>query len=354
MAAGFVIIFTFGELRGVPSPEQSLPWKLTAALLPSFGIMGATLAVVLAVRFSRRARYALAPLLIASAGGFALLLPRPFGSDAIAYLTGLGPVGLFLAMLACGVAGGWTALMRRVVSEPFAGWAAAIAALATFGMLFALHVSVAAGISAAIWPMSKLGDSYFALMLIVLIEALLWSAGVHGPAVLAPILTPVYLTMQMQNTHAFGAHVPLPYVVVVSLFLLIFPGGAGATFSLAALLTFSRVPRLRKIGRVTLLPAIFNVNDPLLFGVPVVFNPYFVIPFIGTPLVLATVTYAAVASGLVARAAFYIPSFVPAPIGAYAATQDPRAVVLTIANIVLALLIYYPFVRAYERHVGTT
>ena len=128
---------------------------------------------------------------------------------------------------------------------------------------------------------------------------MLWTAGVHGPAMLAAIVTPVYLTMQMQNTHAFIAHAPLPYIVVVSLFLFVFPGGAGATLPLAALLAISHVPRLRRVGRATLLPALFNLNEPLLFAAPVVFNPHLILPFVGAPLVLATVTYAAVATGLV-------------------------------------------------------
>ncbi|MBV8149401.1 MAG: PTS sugar transporter subunit IIC [Candidatus Eremiobacteraeota bacterium] len=142
--------------------------------------------------------------------------------------------------------------------------------------------------------------------------------------------------------------------MVVSIFLFVFPGGAGATLSLAALLAVSRVPRLRRLGRVTLLPAIFNINDPLLLGAPVIFNPFFVVPFIGTPLVLATTTYVAIAVGIVARAAFYVPSFVPAPLGTYVATQDFRAVGLTLVNIALSLVIYYPFVRAYERHLTRT
>jgi PTS system cellobiose-specific IIC component len=157
--------------------------------------------------------------------------------------------------------------------------------------------------------------------------------------------------MQMQNTHAFAVHAPLPYVVVVSLFLFVFPGGAGATLPLAALLAISHVPRLRRVGRATLLPALFNLNEPLLFAAPVVFNPHLALPFIGAPLVLATVTYAAVATGLVARAAFYVPSSVPTLVSTYLATQDLRAIALAVLNIAIATLIYYPFVRAYERHL---
>jgi PTS system cellobiose-specific IIC component len=75
------------------------------------------------------------------------------------------------------------------------------------------------------------------------------------------------------------------------------------------------------------------------------------VPFVGVPVVLATITYAAVATGLVARAAFYVPSSVPTFVSTYVATQDLRAIALAALNIAVATAMYYPFVRAYERHV---
>ncbi len=198
--------------------------------------------------------------------------------------------------------------------------------------------------------MGRLGDTYAALVLITLAETLLWLLGIHGPATLAAIVTPVYLTLQLQNTTAFGRHQPLPHIVVVSLFLFVFPGGAGATLPLAALLACSKVQRLRKIGRLTLVPAIFNVNEPLMFGLPVIFNPFLAVPFVAVPLVLATTSYFVIARGLVARPALYVPSSIPTFVSTYIATLDMRAVVLVLANIAIATLLYVPFVRAYERH----
>lgn len=351
LAAGFVAVFIDRAISGADA-GVAFPLRLTAAFLPGFGIMAATLAVLLALRLAERCRADRAAVLFGSILSFYLVLPRPFSSDAVMYLRTLGASGLFLAILACGITGAAVAIARRFCDTVPAQWVAAALSAALFGVALALHVSIAGLIAAGMQPLAHLGDSYVALMVIVIVETLLWTAGVHGPAVLAAVVTPVYLSMQIANTHALGAHAPLPYIVVVSLFLFVFPGGAGATFSLAALLAMSRVPRLRKIGRVTLLPAFFNINDPLLFGTPVVFNPFFVIPFVGAPMVLATITYAAVATGLVSRAAFYVPSFVPSIVATYLATGDVRAIALTAFNIALALAIYYPFVRAYERHLG--
>ncbi len=351
LAAAFAVIFSLQLMTGAGS-APTLGLRLAGALLPSFGVMAMALVVVLAVRLARAARYRVAPLVAGGCASFALALPRPFGPNAVAYLQTIGASGLFVAILACGVAASAIAAFRRRLRAPLADWLGASLATAAFAALFALHLSPAAAIAAAMHPIARLGDSYAALMAIVLIETLLWTAGVHGPAVLAAIVTPVYLTMQIQNTHAFTAHAPLPYIVVVSLFLFVFPGGAGATLPLAALLAISRVPRLRRVGRATFIPSLFNLNEPLLFAAPVVFNPHLVVPFVGAPLVLATLTYAAVATGLVARAAFYVPSSVPTVVSTYLATQDVRAVGLVAINVAVATAIYYPFVRAYERHVS--
>lgn len=350
LALAFVVVFVL-QLRSGASAGMPLGLRLASALLPAFAVMGAALAVVLPLRFARAAGYSAAPVLVATLGEFLLALPRPMTSDAIGYLRFFGPSALFIAILACAVVAVWISAMRRL-RVPLGDWVGAVLGLLTFATLAAMHVSLPAAIEAAMHPISRLGDTYFALIVIVAIETILWTAGVHGPAVLAAIVTPVYLTMQMQNTHAFALHAPLPYIVVVSLFLFVFPGGAGATLPLAALLALSRVPRLRRVGRATIVPAFFNLNEPLLFAAPVVFNPHFALPFVVAPLVLATVTYAAVAVGLVSRAAFYVPSSVPTFVSTYVATQDVRAVALTAFNIALATAIWYPFVRAYERHVA--
>lgn len=350
LAGAFVAILGI-ELHTGFAKQEPLGLRLASALLPAFGVMAAALVAVLPFRLAAAAGYRLIPLLLGSVGGFVLSLPRPFAGSPIEYLRAFGPSGLFIAILTCGVTAAWIAALRRIVSAPAADYLGALLGIATFLVLVVMHVSLPAAITAALHPIARLGDTYLALMVIVAIETILWTAGVHGPAMLAAIITPVYLTMQMQNTHAYTHHAALPYIVVVSLFLFVFPGGAGATLPLAALLAISKVPRLRRVGRATIVPALFNFNEPLLFAAPVVFNPHLVIPFVFAPLVLATVTYAAVAMGLVARAAFYVPSSVPTFVSTFLATWDLRALALVALNIAIATAVWYPFVRAYERHV---
>jgi PTS system cellobiose-specific IIC component len=201
----------------------------------------------------------------------------------------------------------------------------------------------------AIAPLGNLGDSLTALLIITLVETLLWTIGIHGPALLAAVVLPVYVNLQLQNTEAIAHNQPLPHIVTVSIFLFVFPGGAGATLPLVLLLLRSKVKRVRNVALATLLPALVNVNEPLMFGLPLVLNPVLGVPFVVTPLVLAIVTWWAMQLGLVARPAYYIPSTVPIPFGAFAATKDWWSIALMGVNLILGLLIYAPFVAAYER-----
>ena len=101
------------------------------------------------------------------------------------------------------------------------------------------------------------------------------------------------------------------------------------------------------------MPALFNANEPLLFSLPVVLNPFFALPFVVVPLVLATTTYFAVAHGLVGRAIYYVPSSMPTVVSSVPcdASICERSC-STLANIALATVMYLPFVRAYERHAA--
>jgi PTS system cellobiose-specific IIC component len=212
-----------------------------------------------------------------------------------------------------------------------------------------LHFSLAAVISTAVSPLAALGDSLAALVLITAIETLLWLVGIHGPALLAAIVFPVYLRLQADNTYAFVHHEPVPHIVVVATFLFVFPGGAGATLPLIVLLLRSRVPRLRKFALATILPSLINVNEPVIFGLPLAFNPVLAVPFVAAPVALSCITWGAIALGLVGRPLFYTPAVIPTIVNVFITTLDWRACVLVAVNLLVAGAIWLPFVRVYER-----
>jgi cellobiose-specific phosphotransferase system component IIC len=342
LLVAFVVIFPCIHIAG-PFIGPSLGLRVSAALLPAFGIMGLVLAPTLGWFYARHARIDPVATILGSTLAFVIALP-PLRAPLLDYLRAVGPSGLFLAFATCGA----VALVARVSGN---AWIGAIAAIAVALALRVLHVPIFSAVTDVLQPLGRLGDTYVALIVIVVVQTLLWSIGMHGPALLAAVVTPVYLTLQMQNTLAYEHHAPLPHIVVVSLFLFIFPGGAGSTLPLAALLALSRVARLRTVGRTTIVPALFNANEPLLFAVPVVLNPFLVPPFLAAPIVLATTTYLAVSLGWVGRAIYYVPSSIPTLISTYIATLDVRAIGLVVLNVALATMIYLPFVRAFERHV---
>ncbi|MFN2528500.1 MAG: PTS transporter subunit EIIC [Candidatus Baltobacteraceae bacterium] len=360
----------FGELPAMLAIREALPWSLVglaaglllfflasfhdapalpfakryaAALLPGFGLMSVTLAAILPYKLAVRLRISPALLVATTMAAFFLSPPTARIVDFATYLRAIGASGLFLAIVIAMVASALCLLIKNNV-------VAALIIVGAAWFAFSHHLSLSDAVLALLRPLAFLGDTYLALILITCVETLLWTGGVHGPALVAGIITPVYLVLQQQNTTAYYDHAPLPHIVVTSLFLFVFPGGAGATLPLVVLLLFSRVERLRKVARYTLLPSICNINEPLLFGLPLVLNPFLAVPFVLAPAVLATVTFAAVKWGFVRAPAFYYPSSIPSLLSTYLATLDWRAVILVSVNIAIAGAIYFPFVRAYERH----
>ena len=128
-------------------------------------------------------------------------------------------------------------------------------------------------------------------------------------------------------------------------------GGSGTTIGFAILLLLkSKSAYGKTLGKAAILPSIFNINEPIIFGAPIVLNPTLLPPFIIVPIVNASITYFAMATGLVNRVTSTPPWTLPGPIGAFLATNgDYRAVILSILLIIISIVIYYPFFTAYEK-----
>jgi len=129
-------------------------------------------------------------------------------------------------------------------------------------------------------------------------------------------------------------------------------GGAGATLAPVLLMLFrARSRQLRDLGRLALGPALFNVNEPVIFGLPIVMNPLLVVPFVVAPLAVTLISYLAMEAGLVARpAGVAVPWTMPIILGGYLATGGRvSGAVLQVVNLVVAGLIYDPFIRAWDR-----
>lgn len=129
-------------------------------------------------------------------------------------------------------------------------------------------------------------------------------------------------------------------------------GGSGSTMGLVLLYLRSRSAHLRSIGKLSIVPSMFNINEPVIFGSPVVMNPILFIPFLLAPLVNAVIAWTATKTNLINHVVSLAPWTTPAPIGAAWSTGwDWRVIVLIAVLVAIATLIYYPFFKMYERQL---
>ncbi len=181
-----------------------------------------------------------------------------------------------------------------------------------------------------------------------------WSFGIHGNEVVGAVMQPILEAANLQNLEAFKAGLPLPNIVTkVFTDQVIYMGGTGLTLPLAVMMFFrSRSEQLKKLGRLAIVPGIFNINEPIIFGMPIVMNPVMLVPFFLAPLVSIIIAYFSMSFGLVALpTGVAIPWTTPALIGGFLMANDWRAVVMQLVILVVAGAIYWPFFRAWDNRL---
>ncbi|MDQ6643889.1 MAG: PTS transporter subunit EIIC [Chloroflexota bacterium] len=194
-------------------------------------------------------------------------------------------------------------------------------------------------------PLVAVQDSYPAALAEIVLMMLLWSVGIHGMNIVTAIAAPFWFTTLASNTA--GGH-----GIVTEPFFHIFAhlGGSGATWPLVIYMLLSRSAQLRTVGKIALGPAIFNINEPVTFGVPMALNPLMMIPFVLVPVTIVTINYFVFAVGLVHVPIVIQPFTVPLGISGFVATGgDIKGSLLQFFDLAVSALIYYPFFRAWER-----
>lgn len=195
-------------------------------------------------------------------------------------------------------------------------------------------------------PFDHIGDGLGRGMLYILSLHLLWFAGIHGANVLDPITHDIYGAAMLANETAAAAGLPLPHIMTKTFMdTFVFMGGSGSGLCLVgALLLFGKMQTYRKLGMLSLIPGLFNINEVLLFGLPIILNPIMLLPFIGTPLLLAALSYVAVASGLVPGTSAEAVWTTPILLNGYLCTDSLRGPLLQMLNLCVGIMAYAPFV----------
>ncbi len=198
------------------------------------------------------------------------------------------------------------------------------------------------------------GNSLFGGLLTVFLICFFWVLGIHGPAVLGPVIRPFWDISIAENVDAFAAGTNVHNMpnIFTEQFLqwFVWIGGAGTTLALVVLFTFSKSKYLKSLGRLSLVPGLFNINEPIIFGAPIVMNPILGIPFIIAPLITTTISYILTVTGIIPMMVLRLPFAMPAPIAAWMSTNwSIAAGLLVVVNFIITLGIYYPFFKIFEK-----
>ncbi|MDW8310279.1 MAG: PTS transporter subunit EIIC [Verrucomicrobiales bacterium] len=216
---------------------------------------------------------------------------------------------------------------------------------------FVLGVDIANVVQSAFRPLVFALNTLPGALAFAFLLTLLWSVGIHGDNALSAFSMPIFLQYLAANVEAMTAGQPLPYTTAYGFFTtFVNVGGTGGTIGLALVLLNSKEPGYRKVARLSLPTQVFQINEPIFFGIPIVLNPIFMIPYILTALVLTASTYVLMHWGLIQKPFVNVPWTTPPIIGHYLVTGgDWRAAVWGVCSLLLAMAVYYPFAKAAER-----
>lgn len=191
------------------------------------------------------------------------------------------------------------------------------------------------------------------LLLFTLLSHLLWLCGLHGVNILHTVLDHINLAAVYIAPVTGNAATPALNKTFIETFAYI--GGSGSTLCLIiALFLASHRTRTSHLIKFALLPGIFNINEILIFGLPILFNPVYFLPFLFVPVVSILLAFLAIASGVVPPVAHSVSWTTPPLINAYFATGSLSGVILQLLNLAVGTAIYLPFVRQHEKRRHAT
>lgn len=284
----------------------------------------------------------------------------------------LGAKGMFLGMIAAFVAAeiycrvtkrGWQIRMPDgvppAVTKSFAAMIPAILTLTVFLVINAVMVGAFnANLHDVIYdviqkPLTGLGSSLPATLVSIFFIQFLWFFGLHGQIIVNSVMDPIWNTLMLDNLEAYKAGESLPHIVTKP-FMETFTvglGGSGMTLAVVIISAFlMKKKQYTDIGRLALGPGIFNVNEPVIFGLPIVLNATILIPWVLAPIVVTTLNYLVMAAGIVpAPTGVSVPWTVPIIASGVLATNSWLGGLLQVIDFLIVGMIWLPFLRALDK-----
>ncbi len=203
-------------------------------------------------------------------------------------------------------------------------------------------------------PLNSVADTLGTAILVEVLVHVLWVFGLHGANIVGAVTTPIFTPMGIENTAAFENHEPIPNIVSsVAMFARL--GGSGATLGLIiAVLLFSKVQSERTVISISVAPGLFEINEPITFGMPIVMNPTYMLPFIVGPTLLAVLTYICMQTNIIERGCLSIPWVTPPVLTGFLVTGGGfRAAIFQVVTIILDTILWVPFVMMSNKQNAT-
>ena len=197
-----------------------------------------------------------------------------------------------------------------------------------------------------------IGNNIVAVCIMYVIIMLFWCVGIHGNNMVSAVKEPIFRPLLYANTAAYTAHHEIPYVMNLTMIQMFAEfGGSGVTIGLViAILIFSKREDNRTIAGISIVPGLFNINETMTFGIPLVLNPILDIPFILAPVVTVIIGYILVSSGFCPKIVLEVPWTMPPVLFGFVATGGkPMGAVAQLIVLAVSVLVYIPFLIAYEK-----
>lgn len=334
----------------------------------TLGMLGVYLAFVVAYQYVQVKQCSKSPVAVAMTSLVCFLIITPYGENGLP-LQWLGSTGMFSAIVVSFIVGGIFSFCKRfniaiklpeqvptMISSQFTALIPVAIAVILFGIVNLIFVNTSFGtfhqlIYAIIAkPLQSVGTNIFGYWILMVAIYGLWFCGIHGGMSVGPVMMMLFMQLQLENLAAYQAGSPLPHLLIGDAVSI----GTGSLPLVVAVLLFCKSKSNRAIGKLGLFPSIFGVDEPMYFGMPMVLNPMFFIPWvILTPTITVFGSHFLKIMGLLSycngsggQSAANLPFFVGNTMN-----YGIDGLIWGIVFFVIIVMVYLPFVKAYDKQM---
>ncbi|OLP64511.1 Oligo-beta-mannoside permease IIC component [Bacillus pumilus] len=375
-----VVLMNLPFLNNIMSPSALEGFQSALNIAPSATISIMTVFVVFGIGYYLSQSYEVEAVFggVIALASFLLLTPFLLEQEGGASIAGVIPIdrlgakGMFLGMITGFLS---AEIYRYFVKKKFVinmpqgvppavskSFAALIPATLTLTAFLMINIIITQGFQtnmhdliyhAVQAPLVGLGSGIIPTLIAVFFIQILWFFGLHGQIIINSVMDPIWNTLSIQNLESYTKTGEVPNIISKQ-FIEVYTvgmGGTGMTLAVVfTILIFLKSKQLKQVAKLGLGPGLFNVNEPIIFGLPIVMNPLILIPWILAPMVITCISYFAMVAGIVPPpTGVNIPWTVPIFISGMMATNSLAGGLLQLFNLLIVFVIWFPFLTFIDR-----